>query len=80
MNFLPDIYLEPRDARTGACVAPGAIYVCPFPFLVFRWQRKPPAAADSPEDRLDVQMLVIDRLHRELDEARAKFDRGGTSD
>jgi hypothetical protein len=78
--LLPDIYLEPWDARTGACFAPGAVYVCPVPFLVFRWQRKPPAAADSREDRLEVQMLVIDRLHRELREARAKFDRGDTGD
>jgi hypothetical protein len=33
------IYLEPRDAWVGAYVAKNAVYVCPVPFLVFRWRR-----------------------------------------
>jgi hypothetical protein len=33
------IYLEPRDAWIGVYVAPKAVYVCPLPFLVLRWQR-----------------------------------------
>jgi hypothetical protein len=33
------IYVEPRDAWVGAYVAPDAIYVCPLPFLVWRWTR-----------------------------------------
>lgn len=33
------IYLEPRDAWVGAYIAPDAVYVCPVPFLVIRWDR-----------------------------------------
>lgn len=33
------IYLEPRDAWIGAFVARDAVYVCPLPFVVFRWRR-----------------------------------------
>jgi hypothetical protein len=33
------IYIEPRDAWIGAYIAEKAIYVCPVPFLVIRWDR-----------------------------------------
>ncbi len=33
------VYLEPRDAWIGVYVAPAAVYVCPLPFLVLRWDR-----------------------------------------
>jgi hypothetical protein len=33
------IYAEPRDLWVGVFVAPGAVYVCPIPCLVIRWQR-----------------------------------------
>ena len=33
------VYLEPRDIWIGVYVARDAIYVCPLPFLVIRWQR-----------------------------------------
>lgn len=33
------VYLEPRDAWVGAYVAEHAVYVCPIPFVVFRWTR-----------------------------------------
>ena len=33
------VYFEPRDAWIGVYVAPKAVYVCPLPFLVIRWQR-----------------------------------------
>jgi hypothetical protein len=35
------IYFEPRDAWSGMYVAKDAIYICPVPFLVLRWQRGP---------------------------------------
>jgi hypothetical protein len=34
------IRLEPRDAWVGVYVASDAVYVCPVPFLVIRWQRR----------------------------------------
>lgn len=34
------VYLEPRDWWIGVYVAPGAVFVCPLPMLVFRWQRR----------------------------------------
>jgi hypothetical protein len=34
-----EIYLEPRDLWIGVFVAPSAVYVCPLPCLVFRWQQ-----------------------------------------
>lgn len=34
------IYFEPRDVWIGAYVAKGAVYVCPLPCLVIRWQRR----------------------------------------
>lgn len=34
------IYIEPRDAWIGAYIGESYIYVCPFPFLVFRWDRE----------------------------------------
>lgn len=33
------LYIEPRDAWVGAFVAPHAVYVCPVPCVVIRWQR-----------------------------------------
>lgn len=33
------IYIEPRDIWVGVYVAPTAIYVCPLPMLVLRWDR-----------------------------------------
>lgn len=33
------IYFEPRDLWVGIYVAPNAIYICPVPALVIRWQR-----------------------------------------
>lgn len=33
------VYVEPRDAWVGAYIAEKAVYVCPVPFLVIRWQR-----------------------------------------
>lgn len=33
------VYLEPRDLWVGAYVAVDAVYVCPLPMLVFRWDR-----------------------------------------
>lgn len=33
------VYIEPRDWWVGVYVAPGAVFVCPLPTLVFRWQR-----------------------------------------
>lgn len=35
------VYLEPRDWWIGVYVAPGAVFVCPLPTLVIRWQRRP---------------------------------------
>jgi hypothetical protein len=34
------LYLEPRDAWVGVYFAVAAIYVCPLPFVVFRWERR----------------------------------------
>lgn len=34
------VYLEPRDVWIGVYVAPGAIYVCPLPLLVLKWERR----------------------------------------
>ncbi|WP_171075096.1 hypothetical protein [Nonomuraea basaltis] len=34
------IYIEPRDLWVGVYIAPAAVYVLPFPTLVFRWRRK----------------------------------------
>jgi hypothetical protein len=33
------VYIEPRDAWIGVYVANDAVYVCPLPFVVFRWRR-----------------------------------------
>lgn len=33
------IYIDPRDIWIGAYVAERAVYVCPLPLLVFKWQR-----------------------------------------
>ena len=32
------IYVDPRDIWLGVYVAPTAVYVCPLPLLVFRWE------------------------------------------
>ncbi|SEU46442.1 hypothetical protein SAMN05421811_12735 [Nonomuraea wenchangensis] len=34
------IYIEPRDLWVGIYIAPAAVYVLPFPMLVFRWTRR----------------------------------------
>jgi hypothetical protein len=34
------VYLEPRDAWIGAYIDPKAIYICPLPFVVLRWDRR----------------------------------------
>jgi hypothetical protein len=33
------VYIEPRDIWVGVYVAEAAVYVCPLPLLVFKWQR-----------------------------------------
>jgi len=35
------IYFYWRDLWLGLYVVPDAIYVCPLPTIVIRWQRKP---------------------------------------
>lgn len=34
------IYIEPRDIWVGVYVAEDAVYVCPLPLLVFKWERR----------------------------------------
>jgi hypothetical protein len=34
------IYMDQRDLWIGVYVSPDAIYVCPLPCIVFRWQRR----------------------------------------
>lgn len=34
------IYIEPRDLWIGAYIAPNAVYVCPLPTLVIKWERR----------------------------------------
>lgn len=34
------VYLEPRDIWVGVYVAPAAVYVCPLPLLVLKWDRE----------------------------------------
>lgn len=41
------IYLEPRDIWIGVYVAPTAVYVCPLPLLVLRWDRRPKPARQA---------------------------------
>lgn len=33
------IYVEPRDVWIGVYIAPDAVYVCPVPLLVIKWER-----------------------------------------
>lgn len=33
------LYIEPRDIWVGVYVAPDAIYACPLPLVVIRWDR-----------------------------------------
>lgn len=33
------LYLEPRDVWIGVYVARQAVYVCPLPMLVIKWER-----------------------------------------
>jgi hypothetical protein len=40
MNGRLRVYIEPRDAWIGCYVSNDAVYVCPLPFLVFRWTRR----------------------------------------
>ncbi|MBO4273121.1 hypothetical protein [Microbispora triticiradicis] len=46
------VYLEPRDIWVGVYVAPAAVYVCPLPLLVLKWDRRTPE-----------QQAFVDRLH-----------------
>lgn len=34
------VYVEPRDIWVGVYIAPNAVYVCPVPLLVIKWDRK----------------------------------------
>lgn len=34
------LYIEPRDVWVGMYVAPHAVFVCPLPFVVFRYTRR----------------------------------------
>lgn len=34
------VYVEPRDIWVGVYVAPAAVYVCPLPLLVVKWDRR----------------------------------------
>ncbi|MGS2645923.1 hypothetical protein [Streptosporangium sp. G12] len=34
------IYLEPRDLWVGLYIAPTALYFCPLPVLVLKWDRQ----------------------------------------
>ncbi|MFG2001743.1 hypothetical protein ACGFNU_21585 [Spirillospora sp. NPDC048911] len=38
------LYLEPRDIWVGVYVAETAVYVCPLPLLVLKWDRSPKPA------------------------------------
>jgi len=53
------VYLEPRDAWIGAYVAEKAVYVCPLPFVVIRWERKakPESAALEAVDPYDYESV-----------------------
>ena len=33
------VYVEPRDVWVGAFIGESAVYVCPLPLLVFKWDR-----------------------------------------
>jgi hypothetical protein len=44
------IYVEPRDIWIGLYVASGAIYVCPLPLLVIKWDRRRQRRPDHPGD------------------------------
>lgn len=33
------VYIEPRDIWIGVFIAPAAIYVCPLPLVVLKWER-----------------------------------------
>lgn len=33
------VYLEPRDIWVGAYIAETAVYVCPLPLIVIKWDR-----------------------------------------
>lgn len=35
------VYFEPRDWWIGVYIAPQAIYVCPLPTVVFKYNRRP---------------------------------------
>jgi hypothetical protein len=32
------LYIEPRDIWIGVYVAPSAVYICPVPLLVIKWE------------------------------------------
>lgn len=58
------VYLEPRDWWIGVYVAPGAVFVCPLPTLVIRWQRRPRPI--SPARWAAARRAIEDDLVREL--------------
>ncbi len=35
------LLIEPRDLWVGLFVSPHALYFCPLPMLVLRWDRRP---------------------------------------
>lgn len=55
------LYIEPRDIWFGAYVAPDAVYVCPVPLVVFRWDRAGRRA------RLPLHIVYIADLGTEFD-------------
>jgi hypothetical protein len=34
------VYVEPRDVWVGVYIAPTAVYVCPLPLIVLKWNRR----------------------------------------
>jgi hypothetical protein len=57
------IYLEPRDCWVGVYVAPKAVYVCPLPFLVIRWDRRAKAVAAALDPFDDESIGATEREH-----------------
>lgn len=61
-----EFYLEPRDIWVGAFVGEFAVYVCPLPCVVIRWDRtkRDPRPADPPVS-LTHRTTCLD-LHRHV--------------
>jgi hypothetical protein len=60
------VHLEPRDCWVGVYVAPKAVYVCPLPFVVVRWDRRVEAVASAldPIDPFDDESVsATEREH-----------------